>query len=102
MVKLFMQRFFVQLLRGIHILNSIDQGIRIERNTVDTAVHQEPRKFRGIARALSAQTDLRSRVVCHVDHICNKRPDSRIVFVKQLADKRTVTIETKRQLREVI
>jgi hypothetical protein len=65
-------------------LSRFEDGVRIERDTINPASDQKPGEFWVIAWGLAANPDLRAARLGSLGHVCDQLFDCRVAFIKQV------------------
>ena len=77
------RRFRGSALRGSHTAFDRDEAVRTHRYGIDTAFDQEGSKLRVVARRLTAQTDMCTRLVSTRNDTADHPFDRVILFVEK-------------------
>ena len=80
----------------------LDYGVWIQGNRSDPFLHQKARELRIVGRCLAANSNLFPGTVRRIDGHLNHFLDRAIPLVKKVRDHFGITIETERQLRQII
>src|SRR5688572_10069396 len=80
----------------------LDYCIGVEREGIDTLIHQPAREVRVVGRPLPADADVLAGLLAGLDGHGEERLDGRVALVKERGDDRGVAVDPERQLRHVV